>query len=45
MAEQTLSEGDPAPGVSVAGTDGADVALADLWREKPLLLTFLRHYG
>jgi hypothetical protein len=24
---------------------GADVRLGDLWRERPALLVFLRHYG
>jgi peroxiredoxin len=43
--QQILREGDPAPEVSVVGSDGAPVALAELWRERPLLLTFLRHYG
>ncbi len=47
MAEQTLTlhEGDPAPQISLAGAGGTEVALAALWRERPLLITFLRHYG
>lgn len=25
--------------------DGDDVRLGDLWRERPVVLVFLRHYG
>ncbi len=25
--------------------EGADVALGDLWRDRPAVLVFLRHYG
>ena len=25
--------------------DGADVPLGDLWRNRPAVLVFLRHYG
>jgi hypothetical protein len=31
--------------VTVKDADGHDVRLGDLWREKPAVLVFLRHYG
>jgi len=31
--------------VSVKDTLGRDVRLGDLWRDKPAVLVFLRHYG
>ncbi|MCH7727375.1 MAG: redoxin domain-containing protein [Planctomycetes bacterium] len=40
-----LSIGDPAPDVELPDDDGDDVRLSSLWRHRPLLLFFLRHYG
>lgn len=37
--------GDPAPNVALFDTNGHPVYLADSWREKPLVLAFLRHFG
>lgn len=38
--------GDPAPDLTLArADDGTPVRLSDLWREKPLLLVFVRHFG
>ncbi len=31
--------------VTVKDVDGRDVRLGDLWRERPAVLVFLRHYG
>ncbi len=41
-----LNPGDSAPDFTFArGGDGAPVALSELWREKPLVIAFLRHFG
>ena len=40
-----LNVGDAAPDVTLADGSGTPVRLSDLWRERPLLLVFLRHYG
>ena len=29
----------------VNDTEGRDVRLGDLWRERPAVLVFVRHYG
>lgn len=40
------SRGEPAPDLTLArATDGAPVRLSDLWRDKPLMLVFVRHFG
>jgi hypothetical protein len=31
--------------VTVKDVEGQDVRLGDLWRERPAVLVFLRHYG
>ena len=31
--------------VSVKDVEGHDVRLGDLWRDRPAVLVFLRHYG
>ena len=31
--------------VVVKDTDGRDVRLGDVWREKPAVVVFVRHYG
>jgi peroxiredoxin len=45
MPTATLRPGDPAPDVTIAGSDGTQFQLSTLWQERPLLLAFLRHYG
>ena len=39
-----LRPGDPAPDADVLGPDGT-VRLASLWADRPVVLTFLRHFG
>jgi hypothetical protein len=31
--------------LSLPGTDGGNHRLGDLWRDRPLVLVFLRHFG
>jgi hypothetical protein len=31
--------------LTVRDSDGAEVRLGDLWRERPAVLVWLRHYG
>jgi peroxiredoxin len=45
MSGTALQPGDAAPDLALADATGASVQLSDLWRERPLLLVFLRHYG
>ncbi len=40
-----LNPGDLAPDVSVIDMDGRSVQLSEAWRDGPVLLTFLRHFG
>ncbi len=40
-----LQQGDKAPNLTLRDSTGAEVALSDLWREQPLALVFLRHFG
>ena len=40
-----LKRGNPAPDLSVINADGAEIALSSMWADKPLVLTFLRHFG
>lgn len=37
--------GDAAPNVAVFDTEGKTVHLAEYWRDQPLVLAFLRHFG
>ena len=39
-----LSSGDPFPELTVQSTDGP-VELAERWREGPLVVAFMRHFG
>ena len=32
-------------GVTVKDVEGKDVRLGDLWRDRPAVLVFVRHYG
>lgn len=40
-----LSPGEPAPDMPVFDPSGAMVSLASVWRERPSVLSFLRHFG
>lgn len=40
-----LAPGDAAPDGRALDADGQEVALSSFWREGPILLTFLRHFG
>ena len=37
--------GDAAPDVAVLDARGREIELSALWRERPTVLAFLRHYG
>jgi hypothetical protein len=39
-----LSPGDEFPNLTVASREG-DVALAERWRNGPLVVAFMRHFG
>ena len=44
--QQHPKVGEQAPDVVVTrASDGAEVALSELWKEGPALLVFLRHFG
>lgn len=43
--ESIFKIGDAAPEVTVLNTQGQPVALSESWRDGPVLLTFLRHFG
>ncbi len=45
MAAYRLRIGDRAPDLTLTAGDLSRVALSSLWREQPVLLTFLRHFG
>jgi peroxiredoxin len=40
-----LREGDRAPDILVHDAAGGNLQLSDLWRERVLVLVFLRHLG
>jgi len=40
-----LKVGDIAPSIPVTDADGNTLALSSLWSDKPVVLTFLRHFG
>lgn len=40
-----LAIGDTAPDVAVLDVHGQNVALSEMWRRGPVVLTFLRHFG
>jgi peroxiredoxin len=40
-----LEPGHPAPAVTVLQPDGQSLDLSQVWRDGPVLLTFLRHFG
>jgi peroxiredoxin len=43
--ESIFRIGDRAPDATVLNTQGQPVALSEVWRDGPVLLTFLRHFG
>lgn len=46
MAKQLkLKAGEPAPDIQVVNADGETIALSSIWADKPVVLTFLRHFG
>ena len=40
-----LAIGDAAPDVAVFDASARNVALSEMWRRGPVVLTFLRHFG
>lgn len=40
-----LEIGQPAPDVTLLNPQGEPITLSSLWRQGPILLTFLRHFG
>jgi len=40
-----LKVGDAAPSIQVMNADGETIELSTLWSDKPVVLTFLRHFG
>ena len=40
-----VEKGDAAPDVTLQDTTGTELRLSGLWRERPLVLGFLRHFG
>jgi prostamide/prostaglandin F2alpha synthase len=41
----SLSRADALADIVLPDQDGTDVRLGDLWRERPVALVWLRHYG
>jgi hypothetical protein len=42
---RTIEVGQRAPEPLVIGGDGLEVPLSTFWRERPVVLAFLRHFG
>ncbi len=40
-----IDAGQAAPDATFRRTDGDEVSLADLWRDGPVVVAFLRHFG
>jgi len=40
-----LKVGDEAPRIQVMDADGNTLELSSVWSDKPVVLTFLRHFG
>lgn len=40
-----LVPGDHAPDAALYSPDGGQVPAADLWREQPVIVAFMRHFG
>ena len=46
MAKQfKLKTGEAAPNLQVVNADGETINLSSIWADKPVVLTFLRHFG
>jgi peroxiredoxin len=45
MTEHRLKTGDFAPNLKVVNADGETIELSSLWTDKPVVLSFLRHFG
>lgn len=43
--ETRLAVGDTAPDLSLPDHEGHAIALASLWRSRPRVLLFVRHFG
>ena len=41
----TIQVGDRAPDVTFGRSDGDEVSLDELWRDGPVVVAFLRHFG
>ena len=40
-----LKVGGVAPDIQVVNADGETINLSSIWAQKPVVLTFLRHFG
>ncbi len=40
-----LKTGDVAPNLKVVNADGETIELSAVWADKPVVLSFLRHFG
>lgn len=45
MTGNKLKTGDSAPSIQVINADGYTIELSALWSDKPVVLSFLRHFG
>ena len=46
MAKHTkLKMNETAPDIQVVNADGETINLSSIWADKPVVLTFLRHFG
>lgn len=45
MTHSHLKPGDLAPDYTLPDANGVETALASLWADRPLVLSFLRHFG
>jgi peroxiredoxin len=43
--QRRLQSGDFAPNLQVVNADGATIEMSSLWTDKPVVLSFLRHFG
>lgn len=43
--EDSLAAGAAAPDLALTNDQGQTVCLGDLWRQQPLVLLFVRHFG
>lgn len=45
MTQPHLKLGDHAPDFTLPDAHGVETSLASLWADRPLVLSFLRHFG